>query len=116
MLVMKGLPLTYSKDMQEDKQMTVIRCEPITCRLAIAATHGHGEGPMSANVPAAMAAQAAVQGFSTATDLADWLVRVLGMAVPRCAHHVTGAPGGSWPRAKGNMELAELTLEDMQSD
>jgi argininosuccinate lyase len=82
--VMKGLPLAYSKDMQEDKEQVFDAAE--TLELAIAAMTG-----MIADleaVPDAMH-QAAGAGYSTATDLADWLVREAGMPF-RQAHHVTG--------------------------
>jgi argininosuccinate lyase len=84
-MVMKGLPLAYSKDMQEDKEVTFDAIASL--KLAIAAMTG-----MIADlepVPERMRA-AAGRGFSTATDLADWLVRVLAMPF-RDAHHVTGS-------------------------
>jgi argininosuccinate lyase len=84
-IVMKGLPLAYSKDMQEDKETTFDAIAAL--RLAIAAMAGM-VGDMEP-VPEAMRA-AAGRGYSTATDLADWLVRVLGLPF-REAHHVTGA-------------------------
>jgi len=83
-VVMKGLPLAYSKDMQEDKEVTFDALDSFG--LAVAAMTGMA-GDMEP-VPAAMAA-AAGRGFSTATDLADWLVRELNMPF-RDAHHVTG--------------------------
>jgi len=82
--VMKGLPLTYSKDMQEDKEPLFDAAEALI--LAIAAMEGMVRD--LAPDPERLAA-AAGSGFSTATDLADWLVRVLGMPF-RDAHHVTG--------------------------
>ena len=84
MTVMKGLPLTYSKDMQEDKEQTFDAADSLM--LALAAMSGM-VGDMQANVPSLEAA--AATGFSTATDLADWLVRELGLPF-RDAHHVTG--------------------------
>lgn len=84
-LVMKGLPLAYSKDMQEDKEATFDAFASL--RLALAAMAG-----MVADlepVPETMRA-AAGRGYSTATDLADWLVRELKLPF-REAHHVTGA-------------------------
>jgi argininosuccinate lyase len=83
--VMKGLPLAYGKDMQEDKAPTFDVSD--TLELCLAAMTG-----MVADLeadPAAMRA-ATSRGFITATDLADWLVRTLGMPF-RQAHHVTGA-------------------------
>ncbi len=84
-MVMKGLPLAYSKDMQEDKEVTFDALESF--KLVVAAMAG-----MIADLePQAAAMQAAAgRGYSTATDLADWLVRELKMPF-RDAHHVTGA-------------------------
>ena len=85
MIVMKGLPMTYGKDMQDDK-------EPVfevanTLALSLAAMTGMIE---SATFDKLRMRADAGKGFSTATDLADWLVRALGMPF-RDAHHVTGA-------------------------
>ena len=85
MMVMKGLPLAYSKDMQEDKEQVFDAADHLI--LALAAMEGM-VGDMQANQDALAAA--AGSGFSTATDLADWLVRALNMPF-RDAHHVTGA-------------------------
>jgi argininosuccinate lyase len=104
--VMKGLPLTYSKDMQEDKEQVFDAAD--TLMLALAAMTGM-VGDMTAN-RAAMAA-AAGSGFSTATDLADWLVRALGLPF-RDAHHVTGTLV-ALAEARG-CDLPDLTLSDMQ--
>ena len=83
--VMKGLPLTYSKDMQEDKEPAFDAFDSLS--LAIAAT----TGMVNDLVPnAGVMREAAASGFSTATDLADWLVRTLKMPF-REAHHVTGS-------------------------
>ncbi len=84
-MVMKGLPLTYSKDMQEDKEQVFDAADSLM--LALAAMTGM-VADMTANRDSLAAA--AAQGFSTATDLADWLVRRLGLPF-REAHHVTGA-------------------------
>lgn len=105
--VMKGLPLTYSKDMQEDKEQTFDAADNLM--LALAAMTGM-VGDMKANVPSLEAA--AATGFSTATDLADWLVRVLGMPF-RDAHHVTGTLV-AMAEAK-SADLPDLTLAEMQS-
>ena len=105
--VMKGLPLTYSKDMQEDKEQVFDAADNLM--LALAAMEGMARD-MSANVPELEAA--AATGFSTATDLADWLVRVLGLPF-RDAHHITGALV-ALAEGKG-CDLPELTLADMQS-
>ncbi len=85
LVVMKGLPLAYSKDMQEDKETAFDALAAL--RLALAAMTG-----MVLDMeprPAAMRA-AAESGYATATDLADWLVRELKLPF-RDAHHVTGA-------------------------
>ncbi|WP_341863461.1 argininosuccinate lyase [Gymnodinialimonas sp. 57CJ19] len=107
MTVMKGLPLTYSKDMQEDKEQTFDAADNLM--LALAAMEGMVRD-MQANVPSLEAA--ASSGFSTATDLADWLVRAIDMPF-REAHHVTGALV-KLAEDKG-CDLPDLTLEDMQS-
>ncbi|MBZ8118284.1 argininosuccinate lyase [Roseovarius sp. LXJ103] len=106
-LVMKGLPLAYSKDMQEDKEQVFDAADNLM--LALAAMEGMVRD-MSANVDVLEAA--AATGFSTATDLADWLVRVLDMPF-REAHHVTGALV-AMAEARG-VDLPDLSLEDMRS-
>ncbi len=105
--VMKGLPLTFCKDMQEDKEPVFDAYD--TLSLCLAASTG-----MIADMrpdPAAM--EAATQaGFLTATDLADWLVRALGLPF-REAHHATGA---IVRRAEDRgCSLAELPLAEMQA-
>ena len=105
--VMKGLALTYSKDMQEDKEQVFDAAD--TLMLALAAMTGM-VGDMTAN--RAVLAQAAASGFSTATDLADWLVRELGLPF-REAHHVTGTLVAR-AEAKG-CDLPDLTLTEMQA-
>jgi argininosuccinate lyase len=107
MIVMKGLPLTYSKDMQEDKEQVFDAAD--TLMLALAAMTGM-VSDMTANV--ANLEAAAASGFSTATDLADWLVRTLDMPF-RDAHHVTGALV-KIAEDKG-CDLPDLTLADMQA-
>ena len=82
--VMKGLPLAYSKDMQEDKEQVFDAAENL--ELAIAAMTGM-VSDLTVNAEKMKAAAGA--GYSTATDLADWLVRKLGLPF-REAHHVTG--------------------------
>ena len=106
MMVMKGLPLTYSKDMQEDKEQTFDAADNLM--LALAAMTGMVTD-MTANT--ANLEQAAASGFSTATDLADWLVRSLDMPF-RDAHHVTGSLV-KLAEDKG-CDLPDLTLGDMQ--
>ncbi|MGL6211768.1 MAG: argininosuccinate lyase [Paracoccaceae bacterium] len=104
--VMKGLALTYSKDMQEDKEQVFDAAD--TLMLALAAMTGM-VGDMTANRE--VLAAAAASGFSTATDLADWLVRSLNLPF-REAHHVTGTLV-ALAEAKG-CDLPDLTLADMQ--
>lgn len=104
--VMKGLPLAYSKDMQEDKEQVFDAADNLM--LALAAMEGMVRD-MSANRPALEAA--AASGFSTATDLADWLVRELNLPF-RDAHHVTGTLVGR-AEAKG-CDLPDLSLAEMQ--
>jgi argininosuccinate lyase len=105
--VMKGLPLAYAKDMQEDKEGVFDAAE--AWALSLAATAGM-VGDMTPDK--ARMRQFAGSGFATATDLADWLVRVLQLAF-RDAHHVTGRLV-ALAEAKG-VDLADLTLEEMQS-
>jgi len=105
--VMKGLPLTYSKDMQEDKEQVFDAAD--TLMLALAAMEGMVRD-MQANRAALEAA--ASSGFSTATDLADWLVRALNMPF-RDAHHVTGSLV-KLAEDRG-CDLPDLSLVDMQS-
>jgi argininosuccinate lyase len=107
LMVMKGLPLAYSKDMQEDKEATFDALASL--RLALAAMAG-----MVADLepnPEVMRA-AAGRGYSTATDLADWLVRELKMPF-REAHHVTGAIVKA--AEERELELDKVPLEVMQA-
>jgi len=105
--VMKGLPLAYGKDMQEDKIPVFEAAD--TLELCIAATTGmvRDMRPDRERLRAA-----AERGFSTATDLADWLVRVLGMPFRR-AHHATGMIVKR-AEARG-CTLAELPLAELQA-
>ena len=103
MTVMKGLPLAYSKDMQEDKEQVFDAADNLM--LALAAMEGMVRD-MTAQRERWRRRPAA--GFRTATDLADWLVRVLGMPF-RDAHHVTGALV-AMAEAKG-CDLPDLTLK-----
>jgi argininosuccinate lyase len=105
--VMKGLPLAYSKDMQEDKPPVFEAFDAL--ELALAAMSGM-VGDLKPD--RARMAEAAGSGFSTATDLADWLVRELGLAF-RDAHHVTGR-AVKLAEQKG-VGLAELSLSELQS-
>lgn len=85
LIVVKGLPLAYAKDMQEDKEPVFEAFDTLLlCLLAM-------QGMMAtAEVNVARMRAAAADGFPDATDLADWLVRVKGLAFRR-AHHVAGA-------------------------
>jgi argininosuccinate lyase len=107
LIVMKGLPLAYSKDMQEDKEVAFDALDSLN--LAIAAMTGMVED-LEPNADAMRAA--AGSGFSTATDLADWLVRELKLPF-RDAHHVTGQIVKA-AETQG-LALEELTLADMQT-
>ncbi len=104
--VMKGLPLAYAKDMQEDKEGVFDAAG--AWALALAATAG-----MVRDLTADTARMRAFagSGFATATDLADWLVRVLRLPF-RDAHHVTGRIV-ALAEAKG-VDLAGLSLAEMQ--
>ena len=101
--VMKGLPLAYSKDMQEDKEQVFDAAESL--ELAIAAMAGMVRD-MTVRTDRMRAAAGA--GFSTATDLADWLVRSVGLPF-REAHHVTG-------RAVALAEARQCALEELPLD
>ncbi|WP_375380769.1 argininosuccinate lyase [uncultured Sphingomonas sp.] len=99
-VTMKGLPLAYSKDMQDDKP-PVFECHDLLA-LSIAAMTGM---VASATFRTARMRQVAEAGFSTATDLADWLVREAGLPF-REAHHVTGrAVKAAEERGEGLHEL-----------
>lgn len=105
--VMKGLPLAYNKDMQEDKEAffdafdTLAKClRTFTEMLRTAVFH-----------PDVMEKSAA-RGFTNATDLADYLV---GKGVPfRDAHHISGALVGKCIRE--NRQLLELSLEELRAE
>ncbi len=107
LMVMKGLPLAYSKDMQEDKEATFDALETLSLCLAVM------EGMVAdiqVNAPALKAA--ASGGYSTATELADWLVQALGIPF-RQAHHITGRAVKLAEDAK--KPLHKLTLAQLQS-
>ena len=106
-IVMKGLPLAYSKDMQEDKEGVFNALDSLS--LCLAAMTGMIETLTPA--PARMLA-AAGKGFSTATDLADWLVRQADVPF-RDAHHITGALVAL--AEKNGCDLADLALGDIQN-
>ncbi|MDJ1006500.1 MAG: argininosuccinate lyase [Paracoccaceae bacterium] len=105
--VMKGLPLAYSKDMQEDKEQVFDAADALM--LSLAAMEGMVR-TMEANRDALRAA--AATGFSTATDLADWLVREAALPF-RDAHHVTGRLVAE-AEARG-VDLPDLDIETLKS-
>ena len=107
LIVLKGLPLAYGKDMQEDKEGVFDAADALG--IALAATTGmiHDMTPQ----PDAMLA-ALKTGFPTATDLADYMVRELGMPF-REAHHASGAVVAE-ASARG-LDLEEISLEDLQA-
>jgi argininosuccinate lyase len=107
LIVMKGLPLAYQKDMQEDKEGTMAAFAALM--LSIAAMTGMVRD-MTPNT--ARMRHAAAEGYSTATDLADWLVRTLGMPF-RDAHRATGRIVAR--AAAEKMPLHELPLAAMQA-
>ena len=105
--VMKGLPLAYSKDMQEDKEPVFDAADSLA--LALAAITGMVTDMQA--VPENMR-PAAGKGYSNATDLADWLVRAAGVPF-RDAHGITGAVV---KRAEEQgIDLADLLLTEMQA-
>jgi len=106
--VMKGLPLAYAKDMQEDKEPVFDATAALALSLAATAGMVRDMQPDLARMR-----QAAAAAYSTATDLADWLVRVLKMPF-RDAHHVTGRLVAK-AEAKG-VDLAGLSLEEMRAE
>src|SRR5690606_16399104 len=107
LVVMKGLPLAYSKDMQEDKEVAFDALDSLS--LALAAMTGM-VGDLS--VERERMAAAAGAGFSTATDVADWLVRVANVPF-REAHHITGRLVAR-AEARG-LGLEHLTIEDFKA-
>ncbi len=106
-LVMKGLPLAYSKDMQEDKEPTFEALDTLELMLAAMTGMIADLQPQTETMR-----RAAMRGFSTATDLADWLVREAGVPF-RDAHHITGRVVAK-AEADG-LRLDELPLEAMQA-
>ncbi len=107
LVVMKGLPMAYSKDMQEDKEPTFEVADTLALGLAAAAGMVGDLEPRPERMRAALD-----QGFPTATDLADWLVRVAGLPF-RDAHHVTGQIVAI-AEGKG-IGLEAVELADMQA-
>jgi argininosuccinate lyase len=106
--VQKGLAMTYFKDMQEDKEPLFDAAETLALALAAIAGMARDMQPQVGRL-----AQAAGAGFSTATDLADWLVRELKMPF-RDAHHVTGRLVAKAETM--GVDLAGLTIGEMQAE
>lgn len=106
-VTVKGLPMTYGKDMQEDKEPLFDAVDNLALMLAASA------GMLrDMTVERAAMRAACAKGFLTATDLADWLVRVLGLPF-RQAHHITGQ---LVQQAEAqDCDLAELSLAAMQA-
>jgi argininosuccinate lyase len=105
--VMKGLPLAYAKDMQEDKEPLFEAADAWALSLAATAGMVRDMTPVLARMRTL-----AGSGFSTATDLADWLVRVLRLPF-RSAHHVTGRLVAA--AEERGVDLADLSLAEMQA-
>jgi argininosuccinate lyase len=107
LIVMKGLPLAYAKDMQEDKEGVMDALSALS--LSIAAMAG-----MIADLEpdAARMKKAAGEGYATATDLADWLARTLNIPF-REAHHITGRIVGK--ASETAVALHRLPLADMKT-
>lgn len=106
--VMKGLPLAYAKDMQEDKEPVFDAADALALSLAAVGGMVRDMQPDVGRMRAL-----AGSGYATATDLADWLVRVLRLPF-RTAHHVTGRLVAK-AEARG-VDLAGLSLEEMQAE
>jgi len=107
MTVMKGLPLAYSKDMQEDKEPVFDAADSLGVALSAMTGMVRDMEPNAERLR-----EAAGHGYSTATDLADWLVRELNMPF-RDAHHVTGSLVKMAEDKK--VPLDDLSLAEMQS-
>jgi argininosuccinate lyase len=106
LIVMKGLPLAYQKDMQEDKDGAMQALSALSLCLAAMT------GMVADMLPdAERMKSAAGAGFSTATDLADWLVRIHKIPF-REAHHITGRIVAA--AEKAGVSLDRLPLADMQ--
>jgi len=107
LIVMKGLPLAYSKDMQEDKEVAFDALDSLS--LSLAAMTGM-VGDLTVNREKMRGA--AASGFATATDIADWLVREANIPF-RDAHHITGQIVAF--AEKKNCGLEGLTIEDFKA-
>ena len=106
-MVMKGLPLAYSKDMQEDKEQVFDAADSLMLATTAAAAMVSTMKPDRERM-----LEMAIRGFPTATDLADWLVRELGVAF-RDAHHMTGRLVKL--AEDRDCALDELSLEDIRA-
>jgi len=107
LVVMKGLPLAYQKDMQEDKESTMDALSALTLSLAAITGMVTDLEPDTARMK-----KAAGEGYATATDLADWLVRTLQLPF-REAHHITGRIVAA--ASESNVPLHRLPLEAMRA-
>jgi argininosuccinate lyase len=107
LMVMKGLPLAYQKDMQEDKEGTIDAFAALSQSVGIMSKMVREMRPDAARMRAA-----AGEGYSTATDLADWLVRSLQLPF-RDAHHITGRIVAQ--AAAAQLPLDKLPLETLQA-
>ncbi len=106
LMVMKGLPLAYQKDMQEDKEGTIDALDALALSIDAMTGMVRDMEPDAERMKAAAGA-----GYSTATDLADWLVRTLKMPF-RDAHHVTGRIVAK--AAETDLALHKLPLAEMK--
>ena len=106
LMVMKGLPLAYQKDMQEDKEGTIDALDALALSIDAMAGMVRDMEPETERMKAAAGA-----GYATATDLADWLVRTLKMPF-REAHHVTGRIVAK--AAEAGLDLDRLPLAEMK--
>lgn len=104
--VMKGLPLAYSKDMQEDKECVFDACDTLTLGLKVMTAIVQGMQVHRENMRKALE-----NGFPTATDLADWLVKKAGIPF-RQAHHITGQIVKF--AEKNGLRLTDVPLSEMQ--
>jgi argininosuccinate lyase len=107
LMVMKGLPLAYQKDMQEDKAGAMDALAALTLSLAAMTGMVRDMQPDTARMK-----KAAGEGYATATDLADWLVRALKLPF-REAHHISGRIVAQ--AAQQDVALHRLPLAAMQA-
>jgi argininosuccinate lyase len=106
LIVMKGLPLAYQKDMQEDKEGTFDALDALALSIDAMTGMVRDMEPDAARMKAA-----AASGYATATDLADWLVRTLKLPF-REAHHITGRIVAK--AAEADLALDKLPLAEMR--